>query len=189
MQDLYQTTENYYKEQGHLARWDLMQPKSLVSFWRGRQSWPLAPPWAALCTEQLLVQINCLIPASLPATLPSLPCPPRAPLFFLVIQTHHQSPLPIPKLLMPASLKCSTPGSLIHQLRNSLAWCSPNRSKQIKTSQTRELWTAAITKGGWGNPQKQLHITSPGASSDLPLPKVKCFELSPAATAKMQNCL
>lgn len=64
---------------------------------------------------------------------------PRAPLFFLVIQTHHQSPLPIPKLLMPAILKCSTPGSLIHQLRNSLAWCSPNRSKQIKTSQTREL--------------------------------------------------
>lgn len=188
MQNLNQTTENYYKEQGHLARWDLMQPKSLISFWRGRQSWPLAPPWAVLCTEQLLVQINSLIRASLPATLPSLPCPPRAPLFFLVIQTHHQSPLPIPKLLMPAILKCSTPDSLIHQLRT--AWLGvvqigANKSKHLRQENCEQLQSQRVGK----ETQEQLHVTSPGACSDLPLPKVKCFELSPAATAKMQNCL
>lgn len=43
------------------------------------QSWPLAPPRAALCPEELLVQLNCLVQ---PPLLPHCqPCPvPRAPL-------------------------------------------------------------------------------------------------------------
>lgn len=93
MQDLYQTTQDYFMEQVHLAKWDLMQPKSLSSFGRGMRAGPWLPH---LCTEQLLVQMNCLIPASLPATLPSLPCPPELLYSFL---SSDSNPPSVPSIL------------------------------------------------------------------------------------------
>lgn len=104
MQDLYQTTQDYHKEQGHLAKWDLM-PKSLSSFGVGGRAGPLMPlssplPRRALGSEKLP---HPSIPSCHTAILALSPrAPPLLPLFFL-IQTHHQFPLPMAELLMAAS--------------------------------------------------------------------------------------
>lgn len=154
---------------------------SSTQSWRWHKAAPRAPLWQ----EELTGQTNSLVaaaPSCLPQLLPQRNSAPRSLLSsFGWFRVAISAPWPSPKLFLPTSPQGSTPAAI----STGTAWLHPNSSRWIQTPQRSELWAAAITEEGWGNPEELLRVPSPCPAS----PKVKCSLLCPSVAAELQNCL